>query len=49
MLTESTEFINSILPSMLSFVNQSLSRCKALKPQVKDLKKTKIDHSGHNH
>ena len=34
---------------MLSFVNQSLSKCKALKPPVKDLKKTKIDHSGHNH
>ena len=36
-------------PEMLSFVNRSLSKCKALKPQVKDLKKTKIDHSGHNH
>ena len=34
---------------MLSFVNQSLSKCKDLKPQVKDMKKTKIDHSGHNH
>ena len=36
-------------PEMLSFVNQSLSMCKALKPQVKEPKKTKVDHSGHNH
>ena len=36
-------------PEILSFVNKSLSTCKSLKPKVKDLKKTKIDHSGHNH
>ena len=36
-------------PEMLSFVNQSLSKCKALKPQVEEPKKTKVDHSGHNH
>ena len=36
-------------PEILAFVNKSLSTCKALKPNVKDLKKTKIDHSGHDH
>ncbi len=36
-------------PEMLSFVNQTLSKCKALKPQVKDLKKTKVSHGGHTH
>ena len=36
-------------PEILAFVNKSLSTCKALKPNVKDSKKTKIDHSGHNH
>ena len=34
---------------MLSFVNQSLSKCNALKPEVKEFKKAKIDHSGHDH
>ena len=34
---------------MLSFVNQSLSKCNALKPEVKEIKKAKIDHSGHDH
>ena len=36
-------------PEILAFVNKSLSTCKALKPNVKDSKKTKIDHSGHDH
>ena len=36
-------------PEILSFVNKSLSTCKTLKPAVKDLKDSKIDHSGHNH
>ena len=36
-------------PEILSFVNKSLSQCNALNRQVKDLKKPKIDHSGHNH
>ena len=36
-------------PEMLAFVNQSLSTCKALKPQVKNIKTSKIDHSGHDH
>ena len=36
-------------PEIFSFVNKSLSTCKSLQPKVKDLKKTKIDHSGHNH
>ena len=36
-------------PDILAFVNESLSTCKALKPPVKDSKKPKIDHTGHNH
>ena len=36
-------------PEMLAFVNQSLSTCKALKPQLKNIKTSKIDHSGHDH
>ena len=36
-------------PEMLAFVNQSLSTCKALKPQVKNVNKSKADHSGHDH
>ena len=36
-------------PEMLAFVNQSLSTCKALKPQLESVKKSKVNHSGHDH